>query len=108
MTGLQRADAGRLASHDDFARRKLDHLGKLPDDLRHVPDHLFEIAVLFHLAVDLEPDAALVRMADFGGRPQRPAWGRAIECLADLPRPLDVARGDLQVAARPIDADDVA
>ena len=31
-----------------------------------------------------------------------------VERLADLPRPLDVARGDLQVAPRQIDADAVA
>ena len=101
-------DARRRAGHDDVAGGELDHLGQFRDDLRHVPDHLIEIAVLAHLAVDLERDAALRRMADLGGRLERPARRRMVERLADLPRPLDVARGDLQVAARQIDADAVA
>src|ERR1041384_3381490 len=84
VSGLERAHTRRRAGHDDVAGRKLDHLGELPDDLRHVPDHLLEIAVLLHLAVDLEIDAALLRMADFGSGPQRPARGRAVEGLADL------------------------
>ncbi len=62
----------------------------------------------FTSPLHLEPDAALVRMADLGGRLERPARRRAVERLADLPRPLDVARGDLQVAARQVDADAVA
>src|SRR5215470_20201523 len=74
----QRADAGDLAfelvagdgggdarggpGHDDIAGGELDHLAELDDHLWHAPDHLREIAVLAHLAVDLERDAALARM----------------------------------------------
>src|SRR4029077_7284172 len=78
------------------------------DDLGRVPDHLLEIAVLADLAVALEGDAALLRVADLGGRPQRAARRRGVERLADLPRPLLVARGDLQVAPREVDADAVS
>src|SRR5262245_52191500 len=46
VAGAQRTDAGGRAGHDDVARRERDHLGQLPDDFRHVPDHLLEIAVL--------------------------------------------------------------
>src|SRR5580658_4412034 len=88
-------DARRRSRHDGVAGRELDHLRKFRDDLRHVPDHLIEIAVLAHLAVDLEHDAAFRRVADLGCRLERPARRRMIERLADLPWPLDVARGDL-------------
>src|SRR6266700_869818 len=88
IAGLQRGNAGGRAGHDDIAGGKLDHLGQLPDDLRHIPDHLFKIAVLLHFAVDLEPDAALARVADLGRRLQRAAGRGAVERLADLPRPL--------------------
>src|SRR5580704_9930356 len=101
-------DARWRAGHNDVAGGELDHLRKFCDDLRHVPDHLIEVAVLAHLAVDLEHDAAFRRVADRGCRLERPAWRRIIERLADLPRPLDVARSDLQVATRQVDADAVA
>src|SRR6202451_2857698 len=103
VAGNGGGDARRRSRHDDVAGRELDHLRKLRDDLRYVPDHLIEIAVLAHLAVDLEHDAAFRRMADRGRRRERPAWRRVIERLADLPGPLDVARGDLQVATRQVD-----
>src|SRR6202034_2368166 len=61
-----------------------------------------------HFAVDLESDAALRRMAGLGGRLDRSAGRRMVERLADCPRALDVAGGDLQVAAREIDADAIA
>src|SRR5271169_2856345 len=99
VAGDGRGDAGGRAGHDDVTCAKLDHFRQLGNDLRHVPDHLVEVAVLTDLAVDLERDAALRRIADFGGRLERAAGGRIIESLADFPRPLDVARGDLQVAA---------
>src|SRR5580700_11528835 len=66
-------NARRRAGHDDVAGRELDYLRKFRDDLRHVPDHLIEVAVLAHLAVDLEHDAAFRRMADRGRRRERPA-----------------------------------
>ena len=47
-------------------------------------------------------------MADLGRGPERAARRGAVERLADLPRPLDVARGDLQIAARQVDADAIA
>src|SRR5580704_14140883 len=101
-------DARWRAGHDDVAGREVDHLRKFCDDLRHVPDHLIKVAVLAHLAVDFEHDAAFRRVADRGCRLERPARRRMIERLADLPGPLDVARGDLQIAACQVDADAVA
>src|ERR1700684_3719252 len=80
-------DARRRSRHDDVAGRKLDHLRKFRDDLRHVPDHLIEIAVLAHLAVDLEQDAALRRMADRGCRLGRAAGWRVVESRRCFPRP---------------------
>jgi len=60
------------------------------------------------LAVDREPDLALGGMADLGGRLNRGARSGAVERLADLPGTLLLARGDLEIAAREIDADGVA
>src|SRR5579872_1680712 len=101
-------DARRRTRQNDVAWGKLDHLREFGDDFGHVPDHLIEIAVLADLAVDLEYDAALGGMADLGCPLERAARRRMIERFADLPRPLDVARGDLQIAPRQIDADAVA
>src|SRR5262249_57515617 len=56
-------------------------------------------------AVALECDPALAWMPDLRGRLQRAARGRFVERLADLPRPLHLARGGLQVAPRQVDAD---
>src|SRR5438045_8401882 len=53
-------------------------------------------------------DAARLGMADFGSGPQRAARRGRVERLADLPRSLEVARGDLKVAAREVDAGTVA
>src|SRR5258708_30805673 len=108
VAGDGSGDARRRSRHDDVAGRQLDHLRKLRHDLRYVTDHLIEVAVLAHLAVDLEHDAAFRRVADFGRGLQRPARRRMIERLADLPRPLDVARSDLQITARQVDADAIA
>src|SRR5712691_13200857 len=108
VAGDRRSHAGGRSGHDDVAGRELDHLAELYDHLRYVPDHLREIAVLAHLAVGLERDAALARMSNLAGGLQRPARRGGIECLADLPWPLHVARGDLQVAAGEVDAGAVA
>src|SRR5262249_25043556 len=66
---------------------------------------LIEIAILAHFAIDLQRDATLGQVADFRGWAQRSTGGRMIEGFADLPWPLDVARGDLQIAPRETDAD---
>src|SRR5690348_11719541 len=90
--------ARRRAGHDDVTCRKLDLLGELRNHLGDVPDHLFEVPVLAHLSVHLEGDAPFLGMADLARRPQRTARSRGVECLADLPRPLLIARSDLQIA----------
>ena len=77
------ATPGRRAGHDDVAGFQRHHLRQLGNRLRHVPDHLVEIAVLAQLAVHLERDAALGRMADLARGLERPAGRRMIERLAD-------------------------
>ena len=46
------ADAGGRSGHDDVAGADRNLLRQLRDDLRHIPDHLREIGVLLHRAVD--------------------------------------------------------
>src|SRR3954471_19942718 len=108
VAGLELGDAGRRARHDDVAGGEFYLLRKLPDDLRHVPDQFGEIALLGLLAVDRQPDLALGGVADFGSRLNRGAGRGIVERLADFPRPLLLARGDLQVAAGEVDADGIA
>src|SRR5438094_331524 len=104
----RRPHARRSAGENDVARRERHLLRELGDDLRHAPDQLLEIAVLAHGAVDRKPDASLARMPDLGRRLEGAARRRSIERLADLPRALDVPRGDLEIAAGQIDAHRVA
>ncbi len=47
-------------------------------------------------------------MADLTRRLQWTAWGGGVKRLADFPRALHVAGGDLQITAGEIDADAVA
>src|SRR5207237_6910418 len=101
----ERGDAGRRPRHDDIAGADLDLLRQLPDDFRHAPDQLGEVAFLPLGAVDRQPDLALRRMADFRSRLQRRAGRRVIEGFADLPGTLPLARGLLQVAPGQVDAD---
>src|SRR5258705_12849483 len=105
VAGDRRGHARWRSGHDDVSRGELDHFGQLDDYLGHIPDHLREIAVLSYLAVGLERDAAFARMSDLAGGPQRPARRGRVEGLADLPRPFHVARCDLQIAPREVDAD---
>src|SRR5665811_2095564 len=108
VAGVELGDAGRRSRHDDVAGGERDLLRELPDDLGHVPDQLGEVALLGFGAVDGEPDPALRGMADFRGRLQRRAGRGIVERLADFPRTLLLARGDLQVAAGEVDADAIA
>src|SRR5581483_3342026 len=108
IAGVKLRHAGRRARHDDVAGCELHLLRKLPDDFRHAPDQFGEIALLRLLAVDREPDLALGGMADLGGRLDRRARRRIVERLADFPRSLLLARGELQVAAGEVDADGIA
>src|SRR5207245_9029461 len=67
VAGLELRHAGRRARHDDVAGGELHLLRELPDNLRHVPYQLGEVALLRFLAVDREPDLALGGMADLRG-----------------------------------------
>src|SRR5262245_24879866 len=107
IAGDRRGDARWRAGHDDVARGERDHFRELVDDFGHVPDHLCQVAVLTDLAVALEHDLTLARMADLARGLERAAWGRRVERLADFPRALHVARGDLQVAPGEVDSDTV-
>ena len=57
----------------DVTRGQLNHFRQFRNELGHFPDHLIEIAVLAHLAVDLERNATFLGMADLTGRAQRSA-----------------------------------
>src|SRR5271163_2956347 len=104
VAGVKLGNAGRGARHDDVAGGKLHLLRQLPDDLRYAPDQFGEIALLRLLAVDREPDLALGGMADLRGRLDRRAGRGIVERLADFPRPLFLARGNLQIAPGEVDA----
>src|SRR5690349_5190384 len=104
----QRGDAGRRSGHDDVAGADLHLLRELPDDLRHAPDQLGEVALLTLGAVHRQPDLALGGVADLRSRLHGRAGRGVLERLADLPGPLLLARGDLQVAPGEVDADGIA
>src|SRR5271155_3390618 len=55
-----RGDALGRAGIDQIAGHQLDQPGQIADGLRNVPDQVLDVALLAHLAVDLEPDRALV------------------------------------------------
>src|SRR5712671_1387537 len=105
---VERGDASRRSRHDDIAGGECDLLRELPNDFRHAPDQLGEVTLLLFGAVHREPDLALRGMADLGGGLQRRAGRGIVEGFADFPRPLLLARGDLQVAAGEVDADAIA
>src|SRR3954447_16775389 len=105
---LELGDAGRRSRHDDVAGGECYLLRELPDDFRHVPDQFGEVALLGFGAVDGEPDLAFGGMADLRRRLHRGAGRRIVERLADFPRALLLARGDLQVAAGKVDTDGIA
>ena len=108
VAGVELGDAGRRARHDDVAGGELYLLRELPDDFGHAPDQFGEIALLRFLAVDGQPDLALGGMADLGSGLDRGAGRGIVEGFSDFPRPLLLARGELQVAAGEVDADRIA
>src|SRR5262245_50886786 len=87
VAALDRADSGRGARHDHVAGSELEQAGQIGNHLRNLPDQLVEIPLLARFAIDLEPDGALVRMADFSRAHQLRARRRLLEGLADLPGP---------------------
>src|SRR5690606_3806176 len=82
---LHPAHAGGRAGHNEIARRQTEQSGQVGDGLGHLPDELVEVALLAHLAVDLQPDRAGSRMADLARRHDLSARGGFLEGLADLP-----------------------
>lgn len=82
--------------------------GELGDDLRYFPDHLIKVALLTQLAIDLEPDVPVRRVADrLGWHDFRNRRGvlEGLGCSPGLPGFL---RFGLQVAAGEIDTDAIA
>src|SRR6202171_5275754 len=68
VSGHHRADAGRRTGKDQIARQELVVLRKEMPHVRHVPDHVGQIALLLHRAVDLERDAATAHVTDLAHR----------------------------------------
>ena len=87
IAALDRADAGGRARHDDVAGHQREQAGQVADHLRHLPDHLVEIAGLLALAVDVQPDGALGR--DGRSRLPEPAACRAPMLRTPCRPPMD-------------------
>src|SRR4051812_29793373 len=98
-----RADALGRAAVDQVAGAQLDQAGEVVDGLRDIPDQIGDVALLALLAVDLQPDRALVDDAGLRDRVDRRARRRVIKTLAHVPRPALVARLALDVAARHVE-----
>ena len=107
IAAFDRADARRRTRVDQVAGDQLDQMGKMGNHLRHAPDQLVEVALLAHLAVDLEPDRALLRVADVMRRRHGRTRRRAIEPLSHVPRPARLLGLALQIPARHVETDGV-
>src|SRR5256885_299127 len=105
---FRRADARRRAGIDEIARLEGVVLRQEGDLLRHGPDHVRQVGLLALLAVDVEPQRPLSRVADFARRYELAAGGRFVEVLAEVPRTAMVLAPLLQVAARHVETDGVA
>src|SRR5215208_3747195 len=103
----ERGDTGWRPRHDDIAGAERNLLGELGDNLWHAPDQFGEVALLAFSAVYREPDFPFDRVADLRRRLQRAAWRGMVEGFADLPRPLFLARSQLQVPTGEVDTDAV-
>ena len=77
------------------------------DDLAHVPDQLAEVGLLPELAVDEQLDEAAVE-DDAGHRRDLGDDRGVLEILAEVPGPTFLARCELQVAPRQVEAAGVA
>src|SRR5882757_3228550 len=107
IPGNNRTHAFRCPGIDDVAGYQLHVAGEVGDYLRHAPNQLGQVAVLLELAIELEPDRALLDRLP-SGRYQWRAGRRLIETLAKIPGSPLFARGDLQVATCHIDAGRIA
>src|SRR4030081_1412067 len=72
---------------DQVAGGQLDQAGETGNGLRHAPDQRVEVGLLAGLAVDVELDGALRRMADLGGRIDLADRRGLVETLAPVPTP---------------------
>jgi hypothetical protein len=108
IAGLHGADTGRRAAEDQITRCEIDRGRDGTDDLRHRPDQLGEIPALLEIAVDAQPDFAVVGVADVGHGVDRRRRGRRVEALGPVPRPTQPLGLVLQVAPGQVDADAVA
>src|SRR4029077_9924369 len=99
VAGLYRADARGRAGEDHVARLERVVIGEIGDLLRNRPDHVRKVGLLALLAVHVEPDRALGRMTELGGRHELAAGRRLVEVLAEVPRASVVLAPLLEVAA---------
>src|SRR6185295_10341424 len=99
-----RGDAFRSAAEDQVPRLQRPRRRQVLDRLGDVPDELADRALLAELAVDLERDARVGVDAAVGGAADRADRRRMVEALADVPRPAELLRLALQVAARHVEA----
>jgi hypothetical protein len=88
---------------DDVAGEQFVVLRQMRHLLGDVPDHVGEVARLFGLAVDFQPDRTLGHVADLRPRVEVTDHRRMIERLADMSRLLLVAHRLLQIAIDRID-----
>ena len=98
----------RRAGEDQIAGQQFVVLRQEMQHVRHVPDHVGQIALLPGRAVDLEDDAAALRMSDLGDAVNRADRRRLRERFADVPRTLDFPHRVLQIAPRHVESDRVA
>src|SRR5690606_15110429 len=100
------ADAGRRAGGDDVAGLEAHEPADIADDPAHAEDHRPGRAVLITMAIDLEPQPRVLRVADLVGRHQpRPERREAVAALALVPR---AAAVELEAALRQVVDDAVA
>src|SRR3954469_2749769 len=84
---LHRSDTRRRSGVDEVTRLERVVLGKVGNRRGYRPDHVGQVGFLPLLAVDVEPDRAFGRMADFGRGREHAARRAFVEILAEVPRP---------------------
>src|SRR5260370_2372826 len=89
------------AGVDQVAGGQLDQAGEIGDRLRHAPDQRVEVGLLAGLAVDVELEGALRRMAELGARVDLADPRGLVEALPPLPRPPPVLALVLHAPPRP-------
>src|SRR5688572_21556834 len=108
ITAVDGTYARGRSRKDDVARHQREQARQIADHLRYLPDHLIQVASLLALAIDVQPNRALVGMPDSACRHQRRARPRRLERLSDLPWAAHVLCLALQVAPGHVEGDAIA